>query len=129
MGLTWSGTRSSRNGRREEGGWSARRVRWADDRAGIPHCRAYMPVRQEDGGAVLPPFHFARKSRTSLVVAAGFSSITQWPEAGTIPSVTFIAAKRISSAMALLKDFSAPTANTGIASLPPFVSSSLLSSA
>src|SRR6266852_7279257 len=91
----------------------------------VPRLRAYFARRQADLGRGskgrcseknkqssarrnvpchdLPPFQFARKSRTSLLVASGFSSITQWPEAGTIPTVTFIAAKRISSAMALLK--------------------------
>jgi hypothetical protein len=33
----------------------------------------------------------------SLMVTCGFSSITQWPEFGTVAPVTSVAAKRIST--------------------------------
>ena len=70
-----------------------------------------------------------RESVTSLIVACGFSSMIQWPELGTIPTVTLPATKRRSSAMAVPKDFSVPIASTGIATLPPFARNSLLSMA
>src|SRR6267154_1374580 len=73
--------------------------------------------------------HLARKSMTSLMVAFGFSSMIQCPEFGTMPPVTLVATKRKSSAIAVPKDFSAPTANTGIVILPPWASSALLSMA
>jgi hypothetical protein len=40
-----------------------------------------------------------RNSLTSLVVAEAFSSIIQWPEAGTIAGCTSVAAKRITVAI------------------------------
>src|SRR5271154_135428 len=54
----------------------------------------------------------------SLMVAVGFSSITQCPELGTIASVTLFAAARMTVAIIGPKDFSPPTARTGIASFP-----------
>ena len=52
------------------------------------------------------------------MVADGFSSMTQWPELGTMPSVTLVAAARITVAIIGPYDFSPPTAKTGIVSLP-----------
>ena len=57
--------------------------------------------------------------QTSLVVAAGFSSMIQWPESGMTPSVTSLAAARITAAIPAPNDFSPPIASTGMASLPP----------
>jgi len=51
-------------------------------------------------------------------VACGFSSITQWPESGTIASVTSVAAARITVAIIGPNDDCAPTARIGIVSLP-----------
>ena len=59
-----------------------------------------------------------RKSVTSLVVAAGFSSIIQWPESGTIASFTSVAAKRITVAIIVPRAASPPIASTGMVSLP-----------
>ena len=60
----------------------------------------------------------ARKARTNAMVAVGFSSMIQWPESGTTPSSTSVAAKRITAAMVRPKDFSPPSASTGMSSLP-----------
>jgi hypothetical protein len=62
------------------------------------------------------------------MVAAGFSSMTQWPEWGTTPSVTLVAAARITTAIVGPKDFSPPTARMGIVSLPA-ATNALLSAA
>src|SRR4030088_347217 len=54
------------------------------------------------------PFHFLpRKSRIAATVAAGCSSINQWPDLAITAPVTLVATKRMSSAIAVLKDFSA----------------------
>lgn len=66
---------------------------------------------------------------TSLMIACGFSSIIQWPELGTMAPVTLAATNRKSSACAAPKDFSAPTASTGMGILPPLASRALLSMA
>src|SRR5438034_8802198 len=63
------------------------------------------------------------------MVACGFSSMIQCPELGTMPPVTLLAANRISSAIPLPKNFSAPRANTGMVILPPLASNALLSAA
>src|SRR5712671_7230706 len=68
----------------------------------------------------------ARKSRTAAIVAAGASSISQWPAFGTTTSWTFVAALRMTTATLAPKAFSAPMASTGIAS---FVSIALTLSA
>ena len=69
----------------------------------------------------------ARNFVTRSIVACGFSSMTQWPECGTIPISTLVATNRTSSAIPVPKDFSAPMASTGMPSLPPLASSALLS--
>src|SRR3979409_2551035 len=61
------------------------------------------------------------------MVSCGFSSMIQCPELGTMPPVTLLAAERISSAILLPKNFSAPMANTGMVILPPLASNALLS--
>src|SRR5882672_7290297 len=63
------------------------------------------------------------------MLACGFSSMIQCPELGTMPPVTLLAANRISSAIPLPKNFSAPMANTGMVILPPLASNALLSAA
>src|SRR6266403_1950763 len=68
----------------------------------------------------------ARKSCTAAIVAAGASSISQWPAFGTTSSCTFVAALRMTTATLAPKAFSAPMASTGIAS---FVSIALRLSA
>src|SRR5260370_16361827 len=60
------------------------------------------------------PYFFARNSRMTAMVAAGCSSISQWPEFGTTAPVTLAATKRRPSAMPLPKDFSAPPPTTAI---------------
>ena len=44
---------------------------------------------------IVPP----RNERIIFTVASGCSSISQWPESGITPSVTFVAAKRITVAI------------------------------
>src|SRR5882672_1695209 len=67
-----------------------------------------------------------RKSCTAAIVAAGASSISQWPAFGTTSSCTFVAALRMTTATLAPKAFAAPMASTGIAS---FVSIALRLSA
>src|SRR5271169_1583127 len=50
----------------------------------------------------------SRKARTIEIVAVGFSSMIQWPESGIMPSLTLLAAKRITFAMIVPNDFSPP---------------------
>ncbi len=45
----------------------------------------------------------------AATVAAGCSSISQWPESGTTACVTSVAAKRITVAIVGPNDFSPPT--------------------
>jgi hypothetical protein len=59
-----------------------------------------------------------RKSVTSFVVPAGFSSIIQCPESGTIASSTSLAAMRITVAIIEPNAASPPIASMGIVSLP-----------
>jgi hypothetical protein len=49
--------------------------------------------------------HFAMNPVTSVTVACGFSSMIQWPEAGTMPPVTSLATNRSSSAIPEPKNF------------------------
>src|SRR5713101_7605571 len=88
----------------------------------VQRARPRPRVRLSEAQAYL-----ARKSVTNLMVACGFSSMIQCPELGTMPPVTWLAPNRISSAIPLPKNFSAPMANTGIVILPPVASNALLS--
>src|SRR5882757_6855859 len=72
--------------------------------------------------------HHCRKSLSSLTVSAGFSSISQCPEWGITACCTFVAAKRMTVAIIGPNDFSPPTANTGMISMP-LVRNALLSMA
>jgi len=74
-------------------------------------------VRQGDRQVLRGRRHL-RKSVTSLMVAVGFSSMIQWPDWGTTPSVTLVAAARMTVAIIGPNDFSPPSASTGIVSLP-----------
>ena len=63
------------------------------------------------------------------IVALGFSSMIQWPESGITPSVTSLAANRITVAIIGPNDFSPPIASTGMPSLPLAARKAWLSSA
>src|SRR5438552_18904398 len=61
--------------------------------------------------------HFReRNARVAAIVAAGSSSISQWPEFAITSCVTLTAALRITAASLAPNDFSPPTARTGIVS-------------
>ena len=53
-----------------------------------------------------------------MIVARGFSSMIQWPESGTIPSVTSSPPARMTVAIIGPNDFSPPRARIGSFSRP-----------
>src|SRR4030095_15814555 len=65
-----------------------------------------------------PPGSSPRNAVIAATVAAGCSSISQWPELAMTWPVTSLATKRSTSAWVVPNDLSAPIASTGMASLP-----------
>src|SRR5262249_62201937 len=59
-----------------------------------------------------------RKSSIILMVAAGFSSMTQWPELGTMAVCTLLAAARLTRPIIGPNDFSPPIARPGLLDIP-----------
>jgi hypothetical protein len=55
-----------------------------------------------------------RNALRAAIVAAGFSSISQWPESGITLVRTFTATAFANAGMTGANDFSPPIANTGI---------------
>src|SRR5206468_6913462 len=87
----------------------------------IREARERLRPARRDGGPARVGHRAAgsrRKPRMASIVAAGCSSISQWPELGMLNARTLAAAKRISFAKPSPKLFSPPIAKIGIASLP-----------
>src|SRR5262249_43752830 len=77
---------------------------------------ARRPPGSGSGAAADAQFLASRNARIAAIVAAGCSSMSQWPESGMTTSVTLLAALRMTTASVAPNDFAPPIARTGMAS-------------
>jgi len=91
------------------------RVRWLMHR--LEFLTAALCAGQQEDGRACPAISLREESRTEAWVVRPGSHATPSGRRQHYPLCNVVATNRTSSAMAVLKDFSAPTASTGIVSL------------